>query len=148
MKETPLLIDTLALELESISSKETQVVLVVKTIQSAVPCPCCHQASSRIHSRYKRTVADLPWQSVTVQIELLTRRFFCINKTCRRRIFGERLPRVVAAYGRQTMRLNNALHLIGDQAGWSSWCKVSALVGNACQSGYVDKAHSSKSVTC
>ncbi|WP_414589284.1 transposase family protein [Scytonema sp. PCC 10023] len=100
MKETPLLVDTEALELESITSEETQVVLVAKTIQSAVPCPRCHQASSRIHSRYKRTVADLPWQGVTVQIQLLTRRFFCINKICMRRIFCERLPRVVAAYGR------------------------------------------------
>lgn len=37
----------------------TQVVLVVRTIQSAVLCPRCHQLSSRVHSRYQRTVADL-----------------------------------------------------------------------------------------
>lgn len=58
---------------------------------------------------------------MTVNLQLLTRRFFCVNKTCVRRIFCERLPRVMAAYGRQTVRLNDALHLIammlGGQAG-------------------------------
>jgi len=65
--------------------------------------PKCNQTSSRVYSRYEQ-VADLPWQGVTVQIQLLTRRFFCVNKRCVRRIFCERLPRVVAAYGRQTVR--------------------------------------------
>lgn len=129
MKGTPLLVDTKALALESMTSEEAQVILVVKTIQSAVPCPRCHQASSRVHSRYQRTVADLPWQGVTVQIQLLTRRFFCINKTCVRRIFCERLPRVVAAYGRQTVRLNDALHLIGMMLGGQAGVKLAMGLG-------------------
>lgn len=121
VSKNPLLVDSQALALESLTSIDTQVVLVVKTIKSVVSCPCCYQASSRVHSHYQRTVADLPWQGVTVNLQLLTRRFFCVNKTCVRRIFCERLPRVVAAYGRQTVRLNDALHLIammlGGQAG-------------------------------
>ena len=117
MKETPLLTDTKALAIESITSSETQVILVARTIQSSVPCPRCHYASSRVHSHYQRTVADLPWQGVSVQLQLLTRRFFCINQTCVRRIFCERLPLVVAAYGRQTVRLNDTLHLIAMMLG-------------------------------
>lgn len=101
MSQNPLLANPQALTLESLTSKDTQVVLVVKTIQSVVPCPKCHQPSSRVHSHYQRTVADLPWQGVTVQLQLLTRRFFCVNKTCVRRIFCERLPQVVAAYALQ-----------------------------------------------
>ncbi|WP_244560591.1 MULTISPECIES: transposase family protein [Azospirillum] len=27
-----------------------------------VPCPRCHAPSSRVHSRYERRLADLPWQ--------------------------------------------------------------------------------------
>ena len=129
MKETPLLVDTKALALESITSKETQVILVVRTIQSTVPCPRCHQASSRVHSRYQRTVADLPWQGVTVQLQLLSRKFFCTNKTCERRIFCERLPRVVATYGRQTVRLNDALHLIGIMLGGQAGVKLAMGLG-------------------
>lgn len=117
MSQNPLLADPQALALESVTSKDTQVVLVVKTIPTVAPCPKCHQSSSRVHSRYERKVADLPWQGVTVLIQLLTRRFFCTNQTCVRRIFCERLPRVVAAYGRQTVRLNNALQLISMMLG-------------------------------
>lgn len=129
MSQNPLLADPQALALESFTSKDTQVVLVVKTIHTVAPCPKCHQSSSRVHSRYERTVADLPWQGVTVQIQLLTRRFFCANQTCVRRIFCERLPRVVAAYGRQTVRLNDALHLIGMMLGGQAGAMLALGLG-------------------
>lgn len=89
MSQNPLLADPQALALESVTSKDTQVVLVAKTIKSVAPCPKCHQPSSRVHSRYQRTVADLPCFGVSVQLQLLTRRFFCVNQTRVRRIFCE-----------------------------------------------------------
>lgn len=129
MSQNPLLADPQALALESLTSKDTQVVLVVKTIQSVALCPKCHQPSSRVHSRYERAIADLPCLGVAVQIQLLTRRFFCINQTCVRRIFCERLPRVVAAYGRQTVRLNDALHLIGIMLGGQAGAMLALGLG-------------------
>jgi transposase len=129
MSQNPLLADPQALTLESFTSRDTQVVLVVKTIQSVAPCPKCNQTSSRVHSRYERIVADLPWQGVTVQIQLLTRRFFCVNKKCVRRIFCERLAQVVAAYGRQTARLNDALRLISLMLGGQAGAKLANGLG-------------------
>jgi len=58
-------------------------------------------------------VADLPWHGVAVKLELRTRRLRCRNSLCTKRVFCERLPRVVAYYARQTVRLNEALTLIG-----------------------------------
>jgi transposase len=58
-------------------------------------------------------VADLPWHGVAVKLELRTRRFRCRNSLCTKRVFCERLPRVVSCYGRKTARLNDALRLIG-----------------------------------
>ncbi len=129
MSQNPLLADPQALTLESLTSKDTQVILVVKTLKLVASCPKCHQPSSRVHSHYKRTVADSPWQGVTVQLQLLTRRFFCTDKACVRRIFCERLPRVVAAYGRQTVRLNQALHLIGMMLGGQAGVKLAMGLG-------------------
>lgn len=129
MDKTPLLADSQTLVLESLTSSDTQLVLVVKTVQSAVPCPYCYQSSSRVHSHYQRQVADLPWQGVSVQLQLLTRRFFCINQSCLRRIFCERLPHVVAAYGRQTVRFNHALHLIGLMLGGQAGAKLAIGLG-------------------
>jgi transposase len=48
-----------------------------------------------------------------VRLELRTRRFRCRNSLCTSRVFCERLPRVVAHYGRKTIRLGEALRLIG-----------------------------------
>jgi transposase len=50
---------------------------------------------------------------VAVRLDLRTRRFRCRNSLCTKRIFCERLPRVVSYYGCKTVRLDDALRLIG-----------------------------------
>jgi transposase len=56
-----------------------------------------------------RCVADLPWQGITVRLELSARRFRCDGDLCPQTIFCERLPSVVARYARRTLRLSEAL---------------------------------------
>lgn len=58
-------------------------------------------------------VAALPWAGWGVRLELHVRRFFCRNSECKRRIFTERVPGVVAPYARRTTRLADLLTLIG-----------------------------------
>ncbi|MEW6733904.1 MAG: transposase family protein [Acidobacteriota bacterium] len=120
MREKTLLSDPLAIELEYVRAKDGIITLIVKTRASISNCPVCQVASRRIHSRYERQIADLPWQGVAVVMQLQTRRFFCNNPGCRRRIFCERLPYVVAPYARKTIRLNEALELIGFAIGGGS----------------------------
>jgi transposase len=40
-------------------------------------CPDCDRPTKRIHSRYTRRLADLPWQGRAVRIEVRARRFRC-----------------------------------------------------------------------
>jgi transposase len=108
-----LLADPEAIHLEKIIQHPDSLTLVVKTTRTEAVCPRCHRPSTRVHSYYTRTVADLPWHGVAVQLHLRTRRFHCKNNLCTKRIFCERLPRVVAYYARQTVRMNEALELIG-----------------------------------
>ncbi|GAA6622571.1 hypothetical protein NUACC26_083950 [Scytonema sp. NUACC26] len=35
--------------------------LILSSIQTLVKCPVCHKPTHRIHSRYERTLTDLPW---------------------------------------------------------------------------------------
>jgi len=70
-------------------------------------------------------VADLPW-GVTVQIQLLTRRFFCVRCVTD---FLRTVLRVVAAYGRQTVRLNEALRLISLMLGGQAGAKLANGLG-------------------
>jgi transposase len=66
----------------------------------------CAKQSLRVHSRYTRTLADLPWQGIPVTIRLRVRRFFCEEANCHRAIFAERLPGLAAHYARRTERLD------------------------------------------
>ncbi len=75
-------------------------------------CPLCHQASHRIHSRYLRTLADLPWARIPVRVRVRVRRFFCDQPDCQRRIFTERLDPAIAPYARRTRRLDTLLQAV------------------------------------
>lgn len=46
--------------------------------------------TTRVHSRYGRTLADLPWAGLPVRIRLQVRKFFCVGSSCPRRIFTVR----------------------------------------------------------
>src|SRR5262245_8592120 len=113
MKTGPLLIDPRVIKLEEIRSGTETICLIVTTFRREAACPQCKNLSSMEHSKYERKVADLPWQGITVEIKLKSRRFFCKQDNCSQKIFCERLPTVVAYYGRKTARLIKALQLIG-----------------------------------
>src|SRR5688572_33275100 len=90
------------LNLTGVRVTESAITLVAKPSSRVALCPVCEKRSSRVHSRYIRTLADLPWQGIPVSV----RRFFCDEGTCHRAIFAERLPGVAACYGRRTERLD------------------------------------------
>src|SRR6266853_4509537 len=113
MEINTLLADPRAICLKMIISHPQSVTLVVKAMRENAPYPQCGLPSRSIHSHYTRTVADLPWHGITVKLELQTRRFRCRNSLCARSVFCERLPAAVAHYGRQTVRLNEALTFLG-----------------------------------
>jgi len=113
MDAATLLADPEAIRLEKIVSDISSLTLVVRATRAQAACPRCHRPSARVHSYYSRKVADLPWHGVAVRLHLRTRRFRCRNSLCTKRVFCERLPPVVAHYARQTVRLNEALALIG-----------------------------------
>lgn len=87
-------------------------VLKVNSTQEIAPCPLCHRPSDRIHSHYERTLQDLPCVQFSLTILLEVCKFFCSNVSCRRKIFTERLPDVVAPWARQTARYRERLKVI------------------------------------
>jgi transposase len=99
----------------------TQLTLQVTSTQALVSCPVCRFPTRRVHSRYGRRVADLPWGPWRVVLDLHVRKFFCANGCCPRRIFTERLRPLVAPWARRTQRLMHWLaHIavaLGGRAG-------------------------------
>ena len=96
------------LRLEGLGIETGRVGIRMASGASSSRCPACGGGSSRAHSRYSRTVSDLPWHGISVALEVRARRFFCDEASCERRIFCERLPEV-AARARRTGRLEKAL---------------------------------------
>jgi transposase len=112
MVKPTLLPDPTCLHLQLLDATETTITAVVTTTSQEAECPLYHGRSARIHSRYVRSVADLPWMGCAVRLELHVRRFFCANPACERQIFTERLPSVVAPYARRTTRLGDVFTLM------------------------------------
>jgi len=89
--------------------------LVVAARSGAVdaPCPDCGVVSGRVHSRYPRTLRDLPAHGKRVVIRVSVRRFRCAEPACRRQTFAEPLAGVVdGRYARRTARSDHLAHQI------------------------------------
>ena len=75
-------------------------------------CPFCNHSSNSVHSKYIRTVSDLPIQNNEVKLLLVTRKFFCLNPDCKHKTFSERYsfvePKLV-----KTNRLIDYINSVG-----------------------------------
>jgi transposase len=101
----------------------TAVLLLVATSPTAV-CPRCGVPSDRIHSRYRRTAADLPLRGRHVALRLVVRRFRCTHPDCPQEIFCERLPHLLEPHARATARLTDAHRDIGFAAGGEAGARL------------------------
>lgn len=116
------------LNLESLSIGAGKVTLFASSRESRARCPVCGSGSSRAHSRYLRTVSDLPWHGIRVKLKVHARRFFCDHPSCGRRIFCERLEEV-AARARKTSRLEEALLAIALELGGRAGARLALELG-------------------
>ena len=98
-----------------------EITLTLRTTSPTAPCPSCGTASSRIQSRYTRTLRDLPSVGCPLRLIMHLRRFCCKKSTCAQKIFVERLPDLCHPHAQRTKRLQQALCelglIIGGQAG-------------------------------
>ena len=104
---------TVSLQGWRLDETAAQLTLQVTATRARARCPLCHAPTPRVHSWYRRTLADLPWGPYTVRLHLRVRTFFCDQPTCPCQIFTERLPTVTAPWARRTLRLAQRLHACG-----------------------------------
>ena|ERR1700677_706525 len=106
--------------------KDGAIEIELRTHQHSAPCPSCGQLSSRVHSRYRRKIADLPWAGLPAYILLQTRKFFCVDERCSRRIFTERLPGIAERYARRSSRLRQSLTWVSLALGGRASARLAA----------------------
>jgi transposase len=102
------------LSVERIEIGPEKIVAVARSPSRTSCCPSCGQASSRVHSRYQRSLADLPAHGRSVEIMVVVRRFRCARVNCPKRIFAERLDKSIAVpFARRTARMENVVYRLG-----------------------------------
>ena len=101
------------LRIDDLVLTSTVAVALVASTAPAATCPRCGTPTFRLHSHYRRTVADLPCQDRPVALRLVVRRFRCSQPDCPQAIFCERLPGLLDAHARTTARLDGAHRAIG-----------------------------------
>jgi transposase len=99
---------------ESVSRAADGITVAARSAASDGICPSCGHRSRRVHSRYRRTLADLPCSGRVLRIGVMVRRFRCTMAACPARIFAERLgPAIAAPLARRTARLDRLAHHLG-----------------------------------
>ncbi len=84
-----------SVELDAVHVADQRVTIVARSTKHAGICPDCRSVSGRVHSRYTRTMADLPCVGRPVTVLLQARRFFCDAPHCARTTFAERFGSVL-----------------------------------------------------
>jgi hypothetical protein len=132
MLSAALLPDIPGLLVEQIIMGIEAVTLVVRMTTPASGCPACGKGATRVHSRSRRTLADLPESSRRVRISLETRRFFCSNGACSRRTFTEQVPLLALPRKQRTLRLEETLRRMGFALGGEAGARLAAQLGMPC----------------
>jgi transposase len=128
---TTLLPPAPGLQIDAIALGPDQITATLIATRLRSPCPVCGCHSQQVHSRYQRTLTDLPWGRFTVRLQLTVRKFFCRQPTCSRRIFTERLPAVVAPSARRTVRLTEVVRLLAFALGGEPGARIVGRLGMA-----------------
>ena len=121
-----LLPDARLVRVEHVAQDRDHLILVAVSCRATVPCPVCGCPASRVHSRYSRSLTDLPWSGVRVRLQLRTRRFFCDQPDCARQIFTERLPGLVRPRARRSARLWDRHQFLAHALGGEPGARVAA----------------------
>ena len=90
------------------------------------PCPVCGQLAERVHSRYRRVLADLPLCGRRLVLVLRLRKFLCPNAGCLRHVFCERVHALAAAHARSTTRLVHLQRTLGLALGGEPGSRLAA----------------------
>lgn len=97
------------LRITNTKSNSNEVYIYLHSNQRISRCPKCTTESNKVHSRYNRTLMDLPIIDVKLILIVEARKFFCKNQNCERKIFTERFQQLIESYARRTSRLKDML---------------------------------------
>jgi transposase len=112
--------------IQHVLPSSNHLVIVASLDQASAACPSCEAFSSHVHSRYERTLGDLPCQGQPVTLRVEVRRFRCPAPLCPRRTFAERMAGIARPLARRTCRLGEQQRHVGLALGGQAGARLAA----------------------
>jgi transposase len=112
-----------------IQESPERLTILIESQTPTAPCPECQTPATRIHSRYIRTIADLPSGGRQVCLHWRVRTWWCEHSQCSHRIFTEQLPDFVAPTAHATQRFHALVHKLVHLCGGASTHRLGAVLG-------------------
>ena len=128
----PLLPDLPDFSIAQVTVVDGVILVLAHSQRKRATCPECAHPSSRIHSRYRRTLADLPWSGRLVRLVVQVSRFFCTHPECARKTFAEPIPALAERSARRTTRLTEVLQHLGLALGGEAASRLTTILGMGC----------------
>ena len=118
-----------SLVIEAVTDCGAGVVVDARLRVDGSACPRCGQPSRRVHSRYRRQLADAPIAGRAVRLRLRIRRLFCDNVACAARTFAEQPAALTAPRARRTSLLRRMLSTIAVALAGRASARLAARLG-------------------
>lgn len=100
-------------------------------------CWICGTHARRVHSRYERTLADLPVAGQPVALCLRVRRFFCDWQTCSVRTFAEQVQGLTTRHAQRSSPCREPLGQVGLSLAGRAGARLAGRLGIPASRGTV-----------
>jgi len=114
---------------EFVQHSAAQIVLHARARAAKARCPHCSRTSGRVHGRYVRRLADAAIGGRAVVVELLVRRFRCLNGACTAVTFAEQIEGLTTPHARKTPLLRSVLLSIACSLAGRPGARFARLLG-------------------
>ncbi|MFD7479945.1 ISL3 family transposase [Streptomyces sp. NPDC059837] len=113
-------------------SDGVSITLSVRASASVAGCSGCGAKSSRVHGRYRRSLADSPVAGRGAKLVVTVRRFKCVNDACSQTTFSEQIPELTVPFARRTPTLTKALVSIALSLAGRAGSRLATQLGMPC----------------
>ncbi|MFJ6138452.1 ISL3 family transposase [Kitasatospora sp. NPDC092286] len=118
-----------AVVVECVQQSAAEIVLHAHARAAGGVCPRCRRSSRRVHGRSVRRLADAAIGGQSVVVELLVRRFRCLNTACAAVTFAEQIEGLTSPHARKTPLLRSILTPVACTLAGRSGARFAALLG-------------------
>lgn len=74
----------------------------VRSAETSAKCSACGTRSSRVHGRYRRSLADALLAGRRTRVVAVVRRFKCSRTSCAQSTYSEQIPGLTTPFARRT----------------------------------------------